>query len=44
MAARNGYTIPLTIEANGPKTINVNGQNIFEMVVAIGYRDFNPSA
>ena len=43
-AARNGYTIPLTIEANGPKTINVNGQNIFEMVVAIGYRDFNPSA
>lgn len=40
-AARNGYTIPLTIEASGPKTINVNGQNVYEMVVAIGYRDFN---
>lgn len=41
ISARNGYSIPLTIEASGPKTINVNGQNVYEMVIAIGYRDFN---
>lgn len=40
-AERNGYTIPLTIQVNGPITINVNGQNVYEVVLRIGYRDFN---
>lgn len=37
----NGYTTPLTIRPSGPKLLNVSGQNIYELVLAITYKDFN---
>jgi len=41
-AASNGYTIPLTINASGPRRIEVNGQAVYELTLIIRYRDFNP--
>ena len=37
----NGYTTPLTIRPSGPKLLNVSGQNVYELVLAITYKDFN---
>jgi flagellar hook-basal body complex protein FliE len=37
----NGYTTPLTIRPSGPKLLNINGQNVYELVLAITYKDFN---
>jgi flagellar hook-basal body complex protein FliE len=37
----NGYTTPLTIRPSGPKLLNVSGQNVYELVLAITYKNFN---
>lgn len=42
IAEKYGYTTPLTIRPSGPKNINVNGQSVYEIILAIVYKDFNP--
>ena len=42
IAEKYGYTIPLVTNASGPIGISINGQPLFELTLAIQYRDFNP--
>lgn len=42
IAARNGYTVPISTRPSGPRSVNVNGQVVYELVLTIRYRDFKP--
>lgn len=41
IAAKNGYTIPISTRPSGPRSVNVNGQLVYELTLTITYKNFN---
>lgn len=42
ISAKYGYTTPLVTTPSGPISVTINGQQLFQLTLAIQYKDFNP--